>query len=567
MIALRQSRRVGFTCLSLLFFVVSCAGAWEFSLAGTFTWEYYQFSQLGAKGFFGPYDQDRSTVPDVNLAARSGWLGHEITGNDLASGSDVAANYLYTVVYPKVKVNEMLGIEGSYRIGSWADPSQDTSLGQLNFSRYLNSQGAGIERSFSPGYWQTLLVKVGLPWGILTIGKAPNTISLGLMMDTTENTNEAVQLSVLYGPFVFGGAYYVWGPGKDVKYPLKTDRTAAAQPHCFGFLLYDSGNVSAHTYIEYLNGHQGPESQLLQSVPDPFDHEKSLGRINFRPVDISTFFGLTNFRYFNGRWFVNSEVGFHQDVYRESRSQSNVAPPRTRYWEFWGGMIECGAVAGPAKISLLWVYYPGPDRRAGRLIDRQPYIPGSVLDSGVNLYKPYSLLLGYDYGSGNNSITYGSNKGFISDANTYAVRLDYALAANLNAHASCLYARRVSQGYGWGWIRPNPSMLTSPALQYGLQGPSVGEALDLSFAASAPNILERDLGYEIGGGFDWKLIEGFTMTAKMAYWRPGAWFTYACVDRTQSDWNNPSASNRWGINPNREIDPIFGLQVCMHVNF
>jgi hypothetical protein len=196
-------------------------------------------------------------------------------------------------------------------------------------------------------------------------------------------------------------------------------------------------------------------------------------------------------------------------------------------------------VSGPAKISFLWSYYPGPDRRGGKLIDRQPtVVPIFAAQGGVNLYFPYSLLLGYDYGSGNGSITRSSDHGFITDASTYGVRLDYAIAANLNAYATFLYASRVSQGYGWGWIRPDPGKnLISPGLQYGNNGDPVynldfpnGNLVDLSFAGAnstatpAPNILERDLGYEIGGGIDWKLLEGYTLAARVAYWKPGSWF-------------------------------------------
>ncbi len=233
-------------------------------------------------------------------------------------------------------------------------------------------------------------------------------------------------------------------------------------------------------------------------------------------------------------------------------------------------------MAGPAKISFLWAYYPGSDRRGGKLIDRQPTIvPVFSPNGGVNLYLPYSLLLGYDYGSGNGSITRSSNHGFITDASTYGVRLDYAVAANLNAYATFLYANRVSQGYGWGWIRPDPAPdITSPALQYGNNGTAVnppavgGNLVDLSFATGAPNILERDLGYEIGGGIDWKLIEGYTLRARAAYWKPGAWFKFACVDRRQLNWDNaPTAINMWGINPNREIDPIFGVRFAIEAEF
>jgi hypothetical protein len=535
-------------------------------LSGVFAWEFFQFSQLGTRGFFGPFNQDRSSVAGtVNLAARNGWLGHEITrdnfaSNNLTSGSDAAANHIYTFLFPKVKMHEALSLQGSYRIGSWADLSQNTSPGQLDFSRYFNSEAPGMARSFSPGYWNTLYVTARLPWGQIMIGKQPNTIGLGFIIDAEENTNEGVVLCTFFGPFIIGAQYYPWVRGAGVKYPVITDRSGASQPRISALLLYGSGNISVQTYIEYLNGHQGPESQLLQG------DAQHLGRSNFTPKDITSLLGLANFRYFDGWFFFNAEVAFKQDVRRQSRSESD-AFARTRYWEFRGGMLECGALSGPARMSFLWAYYPGPDRRAGQLIDRQPWMPPRFLDSGVLVYRPYSLLLGYNYGSGNESIEISTSHGFISDASTYGVRLDYAVAANLNAHATFLYARRVSQGYGWGWIRPDPSTTpSSPALQFAVRG-DVEDPLDYSFAADAPNILERDLGYEIGGGMIWKLIEGYVLRAHIAYWKPGDWFKYACVDRTQPNWDIPTAGNRWGINPNRDIDPIFGTYISLIVDF
>jgi len=579
------SRRVGLIPV-LFFLLVSQAGAWEFSLNGTFTWEFYQFGQLGNRGFFGPFNQDNSSVANkVRLAARNGWLGHELAsrpdvsfwGDELASGSDAAANYTYTIFSPKVKVNEALSVQGVYRIGAWNPLSVgEVALGQLNSSRYLNSQAPGIGQSFSPGYWQIWYVEANFPWGRVTIGKQPNTLGLGLIIDSLENSSEAVTLSIPFGPFNIGAQYYFWGPGRACtsgpnNYPLKTDRNGAAQPHVAALLMYLAGSISSETYIEYSNGHKGPESELFQPESAFFPTTPVFA------VDCSQFFGFTNFKYFNGRFFFNAEVGFYHEFYRQNGLAVNSANlPQTRYWELWGGVMECGAVAGPAKISCLWAYYPGPDRRGGKLIDRQPTIvPIFSPNGGVNLYLPYSLLLGFDYGSGNGSISRSSDHGFITDASTYGVRLDYAVAANLNAYATFLYANRVSQGYGWGWIRPDPAegaSVTSPALQYGNNGtkdnvPPTGNLVDLSFAIGAPNILERDLGYEIGGGMDWKLIEGCTLRARMAYWKPGAWFKYACVDRRQHNWDIPNAGNRWGINPNREIDPIFGARISLEIDF
>ena len=115
-------------------------------------------------------------------------------------------------------------------------------------------------------------------------------------------------------------------------------------------------------------------------------------------------------------------------------------------------MRRCGR---SSENRFLWAYYPG-FRQTRRQSHRQaayhccPIFPAG----GVNLYFPSSLLLGSDYGAGNASVARSSKHGFITDAITYGVRLDYAVAANLNAYATLLYASRVSQGYGWGSIRP-----------------------------------------------------------------------------------------------------------------
>jgi hypothetical protein len=199
------------------------------------------------------------------------------------------------------------------------------------------------------------------------------------------------------------------------------------------------------------------------------------------------------------------------------------------------------------------------------LIDRQPFAPSAYIDNGVSVYRPYSLLLAYNYGSGNGSITYSSDNGFMTDADSFGIRLDYAVAANLNTFASLFYAQRVSQGYPWGFIRPNPNALEAPEIQFAFRFLRGGG--EIGFADPGPNILERDLGYEIGFGLEWQLLEGYNLTAHFAYWQPGDWFKFACVDRSVPNWDNPTALNNWGINPDRGIEPIFGLNAKFEMEF
>ena len=77
----------------------------------------------------------------------------------------------------------------------------------------------------------------------------------------------------------------------------------------------------------------------------------------------------------------------------------------------------------------------------------------------------------------------------------------------------------------------------------------------------APTIPDNNLGYEFAAGFDWKLLEGLTLNATFAYWRPGKWINFACVDKGMQTWPVQAAGNRFGINPNRDIDSIFGMEM------
>jgi hypothetical protein len=113
---------------------------------------------------------------------------------------------------------------------------------------------------------------------------------------------------------------------------------------------------------------------------------------------------------------------------------------------------------------------------------------------------------------------------------------------------------RTSNGYGWGAIAP--AGIFSSDLQFSING-----------ASRSPNIPDRSLGWEVNAGFDWQLLEGFTVGFLAAYWQPGKWFNYACIDRSVPAWDTPTAANNFGTRPNKSIDPIFGSQVQMSLSF
>ena len=85
---------------------------------------------------------------------------------------------------------------------------------------------------------------------------------------------------------------------------------------------------------------------------------------------------------------------------------------------------------------------------------------------------------------------------------------------------------------------------------------------------------DRDLGWEITGGFDWELLDRYRLRGTLAYWKPGAWFNHACIDRSIPDWNRQTRTNYastpgypFGVNPDREIDPVLGGEVALTVQF
>jgi opacity protein-like surface antigen len=218
-------------------------------------------------------------------------------------------------------------------------------------------------------------------------------------------------------------------------------------------------------------------------------------------------------------------------------------------------MVETGFMAGPLRASFIYAWLPGPDRRHGTLIDRQPHFYGFANNG---LFMPYSLVMNFYYGGGLNLYNLNTD-GYLNDASILAARLDCAVASNLNVFCSfCWVDRAAAQGYGWGFIRPAP---TGNRVQF--------QNLSTINAArpDAPSIPDNNMGWEIDAGVDWQLLDKWTVRMAAGYWQPGRWFNYACIDKTVSNWDNPSSANQFGINPNRVIDPVIGIRILLTVEF
>ena len=543
------------------------ASAWEFSLEGTLAWEYESYSQLGSKGFFGPYDVDQAGVPDA--AVTNAWLGVQV--GELASGSDNAVATLYMSCVPEIRINKAVRIRGQYYIGSWATPQADTSEGALVASEYFNSTATGVQRSFSPGYWNTLWITAQTPMGIIVLGKRPQIFGIGTFFDGEDNKSaEPLALVMPLGPFRIGIGTFPWRGGAG-RYFDVTDKNNVRHPHMGGFITYRSGPLDVGLITDYVRFRTGPEA-LERAVTTA----AAQGRDTLIPQDVVISAGGAYVKYSNGRLFFNAEFDW-LNLTREHRKSLTgqvfrpgvgaAAPPADgsgspfsrSYIEHWRFGTEFGAFAGPAKMSFLWAWIPGPDRRHGILIDRQPFLQNSD-NTNTSFFRPYSLILGYNYGCGNGSVSPDNGNGYMTDCNVYATRLDCAAAANLNFYGSFLWAERLSKGYGWGFIQPELDATDIPtgAVAYNRKG---------SVADPAPAIPDNHLGWEIDFGFDWQILEGYVISASFGYWQPGRWFNFACVDRSNPGWKSPLPGNSFGVNPDRTIDPIFGMEIVVAGEF
>ena len=531
------------------------ASAWEFTMDGYFSSTYELYSQQGANGFFGRANIDRSAgtagtlgLKTGDFASLNGWVGKR--AKDLVSGSDSAQHYQNLDIFPEIRLNRAIRFRGKYRLGDYGDPEA---------SDYFTNTRPGRDVATSDGQWTQWWITARTPWGILVLGKRPELFGTGLQYNGACNaTGEGVLLVSNYGPFRVGLAFQpFWQQPANKRVGLSEtpyynllDKNGLRRQSTRAFMTYRSGPMDFGASFMVFQWHAGPESQNRQA-----------SRNSFVPYDQAIGHGCFYVKYFTGCFFLNSEVAF-------CNQQMNRIGKAPLYNESWRYMLETGILAGPAKVSLLYAFMPGADRRNGAMINKQPFINAQG-NGACGIFQPYTFLLGYAYGSGANAFDLNRN-GFINEAWVAAGRLDYAVAANLNLFGSFLWAERSSYGHGWGYIRPAQSAtVTSTVNSAGNESVAATWTPYVNYKdnGKAPSIPDTALGWEIMLGANWKLLEKFQLDMLGSYWQPGKWFNYACIDRQVLNWDVPASTNNWGTNPDRTIDPVIALQLVVTTEF
>lgn len=562
-------------CVCCILFATEAFG-WEFVLRSTSVFEYDFYNQYIGHGFLGKPNTDNGTSTSGDFAPVNGWLG--LLVDNLTSGSNASRSYFSTSLYPEIRVNPAIKLEGAFRIGN-----SDTNT----------NPGANVTFANVEALWWSIALKT--PMGLVTYSKRPFEFGCGLQYDGANRTEEYLTLTSEWGPFTIGAGLYPWrraAPVEEVTdrqpYWNIYDISSIPLSDFFGFVKYASGQMEVGVGATYFTYHFGPEgiARTVSSIGVP-------GRNDTPGLSAWSTEGWLYAKYSNGRFFFNAEADWYNRMasYQPSLSgsiydsQGDLESENTdgsgsifrpQYTEWWRWMVEAGVFAGPSKVSFLCAYIPGPDRRHGVMIDRQPVLidlfspnVDAVVyhpqQSNADLFRPYSMLLSANYGAGllaqQPGVIRTAPLGYMVDASILAARVDYALAANFNVFTSVFHANRASKsGYGWGCI--GPMIPTNSPNTFAMVVQS-----QRNFTAPFPSIPDTDLGWEVNAGFDWNLLETWVLSVSTGYWKPGRWFNYACIDRSVVGWDTPDFSNLWGTNPNRKIAPVFGLVWTMTCTF
>lgn len=550
----------------------------EWNIFSSTNWSYMVFSQGGSNGFFGPYNADQSSAVPGTFKSANGWLGFQV-GN-LVSGDTASTGVSGTVFFLNAKVNPAIELHGAVQVnsGNWAYyPGAIVSTAAVQFTN--------------------LFVTVESPIGLISFGKKPFDFGTGLQYSSGNRSEEYLTNVADYGPFQIGFGLYPWRLGDkldQVRSPYwnSADQNAFRKD-VFGFVGYQNGPWDMGVGSIFAMFSQGPDSQRIRELRWMFPE---------RQTKVSE--GWIFAKYFNGRFFMNAEADWYYrwDQYKPSFYGTFNGTPQTTdgsgnifrpiSTESWRYAVQGGVVCGPTKLTLMYGNVPGPDRRgfdgtvSTVIHDRQAVIVDpdakgltSILwdpdRSNQAYFAPFSMILCDSYGAGVGAL--GRNgMGFMGDASVLATRLDYALASNLNMSAAFMYAKRQSKsGWAWGTLQPDQGTYTiqnnAGATDTAAPGFTGGVNYIVNRVFYAPNIPDDGLGWELNAGLDWELLQSFQLNAKVGYWQPGKWFSYACRDRSLANWDQGNTTingvQTYGVNPNRTIDPIWAGSVNLTVGF
>lgn len=546
-----MGKRFLFVLIALLTFT-QFANAWEFSMTGEFEWRYRYFGRAnGSRDLFGDMNVQNTsnTGTPIGFAGPNYYRGFNGAGSAAAdridtgsngatvrivrggfSGteSDAFVNDQRFTIYPKIVVNKaidftaQIDFAGTRQKYDHLDVKTNGPLERWYEDRVSRN---AYDTAMLPSINQLKLTG-HLPWGTLSLG-ATKDYPFGTGALFARNTRaSAFVLVIPYGPFRIVPAFWLARSyaqdgfaayQADDQLPATTTNPDSATKNTFyfgPFITYSNGPIDfgwTPIWQKYhVNAAQpGGTGTRTSSQGEIF---------TYRGFDHTFFLNVLYLKYNNGRLAANFEYGFSQD----DRYYLGAFPA---YTERSYGIAEGSVMAGPAKVSLLFAWAGGNARNDGNVTKDHH---GVAINYQAML--PYQYLMFYTYGGGNDAPWHSGlahlgftndENGQMSDAYSLAARLDYAVAANLNIWGSYLWAHRVEQnGYLAGFKSSTGADGNTTVAQ--AQAWKLANGL-----GDNPYIDDGHIGWELGLGVDWKLLEGLNFRSRYAYWQPGKWFDQA----------------------------------------
>ena len=586
----------GLVAVLLVGAIVAPALAWEFELKGLYENRIRYFGRMGNDDLFGKTNLQEGQAgtfigfagPNIYgtgnrapvLADTAGGLTMQSRGNPAMIitrggfsrwGSDALYNDSRMSFEPTIRVNPAIRLKGVYNIGGIRNKYRQTGtnvwgdgVGVAPLERYYMSQTSMNATDGVFGMWEQFDMVAQTPWGIIVTGFRDFPWGTGATFDSRTRA-EALLFVVPYGPLTFlYGIYPAWN-GYTVSWDTGIDNFNKVNFQQVAAIAYNAGCLNVGALFLYRADHYGPGSSAGGTVLVPgyvptyggstgtFNHGVNFpdagDSILFAPYNRTTTVGEIHAKYFNGRFFANVEY-----AYANAEHVFVAAPPFAPMGHVTGGYApimlesnhwfsEIGAVAGPAKVSLLYALASGPvqdllSSQAGQTarfggLPVKLYCPLGIQTQAM---EPYEFLMFNTYGGGNNGgwtgfdINFQSDEhGKMSDAYCFAGRVDYAVASNLNVWGTYIWAHRLERnGTVCGQYRDIGNGAAGGIAVTDAGGaPLFPNPFMMLYGGTTPWVPDGYIGWEAGAGVDWKLLEGFNLKLRYAYWQPGDWFDYA----------------------------------------
>ena len=535
--------------------VVAPSLAWEFELKGFYENRIRYFGRMGNDDLFG-----KTNFQDAGAGTFIGFGGPNIygTGNrapvlaDMSGGgaappaqspamvitrggfsrwgSDALYNDSRMSLEPTIRVNRAIRLHGIYNIGGIRNKYRQTGtdvegngVGVAPVERYYMSQVSMNATDGVFGTWEQFRATMQTPWCIFSIGLKDFPMGIGATLGY--NTRGESFLCVFpYGPFRFISAFWLARGRYLESWQSVPDGDTKNDFYGSLFITFDQGCLSTGGAVLYRLDHRNRGALPLVAEYGASTAAYNAPATTQQARDDIYFLALVYAKYFDGRFLANAEYAWGTDdrYYPVAQVGDGAnAGGRPLHMEAYHWFSELGVVSGPAKLTLMYALSSGPVlnyHNPRKLVFGMPI--------NWHAMEPYEFLMFNTFAGGNQggwaatdlSIV-ADEHGQMTDAYCFGARADYALASNLNIWATYIWAHRLERaGFLNGGVRD---------VGNGAAGGVAPGTFLAAYGGTTPYCPDGYIGWEAGAGVDWKLLEGFSLRMRYAYWQPGDWFTYA----------------------------------------